>query len=294
MKSTIVIANPAAGRLSSIEELYDALDLLPDHVLHETREGEDPAKIARNAIEDGATTVIAAGGDGTLHAVVCGVEASRRDVTVGLIPLGTGNDLARTLQLPMDLESAVAVIANRHTRAIDLVHVDAPSGKRCCVNASAGGFAGIVDEKLQHNKTGWLGPLAYLGSALEALLEVPVYDFTLELDGNAPIHLTGCNIVVANGRSVAGGVVVAPEALVDDGCIDVAVFRATTPTELALMVPKLLAGTPLAPEQIFYARCSKLTVATSPAATFNSDGELIGEGPIHYDVRHRGLRFLAP
>ncbi|MBC7793305.1 MAG: diacylglycerol kinase family lipid kinase [Clostridia bacterium] len=293
MERIVIIANPSAGRAHSIEALLEELAVLPNHSFREVGKGESPTQVARNAIADGVKTIVAAGGDGTLHAVVCGI-ADLGSVTVGLIPLGTGNDLARSLHIPTDLASAVAVIAAGKTRAIDLIHVEADSGARWCVNASAGGFAGIVDEKLSHAKTGWLGPLAYFGSALEALRDIPEYRIELTLGDEVPLTLTGCNVVVANGRSVAGGVIVAPNAVLDDGLMDVAVFKATSAGELALLVPSLLAGVPVDPDRMFYARGRRVRVATTPPAPFNSDGELIGEGPVTYEVRPGALRMLVP
>lgn len=267
--------------------------MLPDHRLHEVQKGEDLGKVCADAIADGTEVVVAAGGDGTLHEVVCGVGDTKA-VTVGLIPLGTGNDLARSLHLPLDLPAAIAVIAAGRTREIDLVHVSSASGERWCVNASAGGFAGVVDEKLSHAKSGWLGPLAYFNAAVEALLDIPIFDLTLHVDDQPPFKMTGCNVVIGNGRSVAGGVVVAPDAVLDDGLVDVAIFRATKAADLALLVPKLMAGAHVDESQIYYVRCKRLTIESTPPAIFNSDGEIIGEGPVSYEVRHKGLRMLVP
>lgn len=291
---TVVITNPSAGRAHSLDELEQALAVLPDCTLRVVEKDEDPGVVVCNAIADGAERVVAAGGDGTIHAVVTGLEKASRAVEVGIIPLGTGNDLARTLAIPLDLPSAIAVIAAGKTRAIDTVRVTTAREERVCVNASAGGFAGLVDEKLENTKSGWLGPLAYLRSALSTLLEVPTYEFTLTADDHAPVTVTGCNLVVANGRSVAGGVVVAPRAVLDDGLVDVTVFKTTRPAELALLVPKLLAGTELDASQVHTLRCARLKVEASPAAPFNSDGELIGDSPVTYDVRHRGLTVIVP
>ena len=163
--------------------------------------------------------IVAAGGDGTLNEVVNGIAPWADRIEIGLVPLGTGNDFARTLALPNSIDDCLDILRMGQTRAIDLVRVTSDQ-IRYFVNVSAGGFSGTVNEKLTPEIKQTWGPLAYLRSAAEALPELRAYRTTVVLDEEPPLVVDLYNAIVANGRFVAGGTEVAPEAAVDDGLLD--------------------------------------------------------------------------
>jgi diacylglycerol kinase (ATP) len=212
---------------------------------------------------------------------------------VGLIPLGTGNDFGRSIGVPVDLEAAIEVIRAGETRAIDLVRVTSDE-VRYFVNVSAGGFSGLVDEKLTPEmKKSW-GPLAYLRSAAAAFPELRAYRTTLALDNAESITLDLYNVVVANGRYVAAGTQIAPGASIDDGLLDVILIQKRPATELALLLPQIALGTHLSSDAIVFRRAAKLTVNSKPGMWFNVDGELVGNEPARFEIMPGALRFLAP
>ena len=174
---------------------------------------------AKTALRKGYDMIVAAGGDGTLNEVVNGVREDASAVVLGLIPLGTGNDFARTLDLPTDIDQAIDLLLAGHTRAIDLVRVTSDV-RRYFVNVSTGGFSGLVDEKLTPAMKKTWGPLAYLRSAAAALPEFRAHRTTVSLDNAESLTLNLFGVVIANGRYVGGGMRIAPEASVDDGLLD--------------------------------------------------------------------------
>src|SRR5688572_13570890 len=147
--STCIIFNPKAGTAAQMEALREQIRARADWQLCET---SDPAHVRRatiSAAERRARTIVAAGGDGTIHAVVNAIIARRSDATLGVIPMGTGNDLARTLALPLDDPlAALALLDEGETRPIDLIRVRV--GKRVIfgVNCAAGGFTGQMNEAI--------------------------------------------------------------------------------------------------------------------------------------------------
>lgn len=293
MAKTCVILNPSAGSAGDLDDLTDRLGRLLDAEICVTTKPGSAARLARTAIRKGAELIVAAGGDGTLNGVINGVADKADAARVGLIPLGTGNDFARTLGIPTDLEAAIEVVRGGETRAIDLVRVTSDE-VRYFVNVSAGGFSGLVNEKLTPEmKKAW-GPLAYLRSAAAALPELRAYQTTIAFDNTESLMLDLYNVVVANGRYVAGGTLIAPEASIDDGMLDIILIQKRSAPELALLAASVALGTHLSNEAVVFRRAAKLTVNSKPGMWFNVDGELVGNEPARFEILPRALRFVVP
>ena len=140
MAKTFVIVNPAAGSVNDVDSLVKRIRNLPDAEVCITAKAGAAMQSTRTALRKGCEMVVAAGGDGTLNEVVNGLREDASAVVLGLIPLGTGNDFARTLGLPRDVDEAIALLRAGHTRAIDLVRVTSDE-MRYFVNVSTGGFS---------------------------------------------------------------------------------------------------------------------------------------------------------
>jgi diacylglycerol kinase (ATP) len=290
---TCVILNPLAGSVRDLDEVMRRIERLSDTEIHLTTKAGSAARIARTALRKECKMIVAAGGDGTLNEVINGIQENAGETCVGLIPLGTGNDFARTLGLPTDLDEALEVLRAGQTRAIDLVRVTSDE-VRYFINVSAGGFSGLVDEKLTPEmKKNW-GPLAYLRSAAAALPELRAYRTTLAFDETESLTLQLYNVVIANGRYVAGGRLIAPEASVDDGMLDIILIQERSAPELALLAAQVAMGAHLSSDAIVFRRAAKLTVNSKPGMWFNVDGELVGNEPARFEILPRALRFVVP
>src|SRR3954471_6905587 len=270
MARTCVILNPSAGSVRDPDELAERIGRLLDADVCLTSKPGSAARLARTAIRKGAGLIVAAGGDGTLNGVINGIAENAEDVRVGLIPLGTGNDFARTLGLPTDLEAAIEVVRSGETRAVDLVRVTSDK-VRYFINVSAGGFSGLVNEKLTPELKKTWGPLAYLRSAAAALPELRAYRTTLAFDNAESLTMELYNVVVANGRYVAGGTLIAPEASIDDGLLDVVLIPQNPAADLALVAAQVLVGSHLTSEGVVFRRAAKVAVRSTPGMWFNVD-----------------------
>jgi diacylglycerol kinase (ATP) len=289
---TLIVLNPDAGSVGNVDELVEKVRRIKDSELCVTTKQGDAENFSREAVDSGCDHIVAAGGDGTLNAVINGIGERISDVSVGLIPLGTGNDFARSLNLPKDVDASIELIERRQTRQIDLVRVTSDC-TRYFVNVSGGGFSGIVDEKLTPEmKTTW-GPLAYLRGAAEALPELCAYRTEMLLDDSEQMAMYLYNVILANGRYVAGGIPIAPEAVIDDGLLDIILIPERPAAQIALLMGQILLGEHLTNEALVFRRAAKLAVNSHPGMWFNVDGELVGNEPAVFEVMPRALRFVV-
>lgn len=289
---TCIILNPGAGSASDSEVLRGAVKRLGDITFKTTGAPGDATRFAREALVEGFDRIVAAGGDGTINEVVNGLSDDWGRATFGIIPMGTGNDFCRTIDSDKDPRVAVEALARGVTCACDVVCVESDQ-TRYFINVSAGGFSGLVNEQLTDDIKATWGPLAYLRSALAALPNLKDYRTTIQFDHEEPQHLVTYNIVVANARYVAGGVPIAPTALLDDGQVDVILVPAASLPRLATLVPQMLLGHHLDSPELIYRRASKIKIDSTPGMWFNADGELVGSEPATFTVLPRVLQVIV-
>ena len=290
---TCIICNPGAGSVDDTDAIRDQLEEFPSATVSFTREAGDASRLARAAVNNGCEAVIAAGGDGTLNEVINGLMPNADKVAVGLIPLGTGNDFSKMLDLPDSIPECIEALSTGTVRTIDVGRVIMGDKERYFINVSAGGFSGAVGEKMTPEiKQSW-GPLAYLRCAAEALPELCGYATEVVLDNVEPLTLNLCNIVIANARYVAGGTLIAPEASIDDGLLDIIIIPETAAGGLALIAAQIALGQHLTSEGVVFRRAAKVAVKSDPGMWFNVDGELIGNEPATFEILPRALQFLA-
>ena len=288
-----VILNPNAGSVTDHNGVRKQLESLNPLAVCTTGKAGHAAAFARRAVQQKCDYVIAAGGDGTLNEVINGIARHASDTRVGLLPLGTGNDFARSLKLPTTIEENIAILRAAQTRSIDLVRVRSDR-IRYFVNVSAGGFSGLVDEKLTPKMKRTWGPLAYVRSAAAALPELHAYRTTVQLADGEKLRLNLYNMIVANGTFVAGGLPVAPEADPGDGLLDVILIPKRSTAEMIVLAAQIILGNHLGSESVIFRRTQRLTVNSRPGMWFNADGELVGNEPATFEVLPHALQFVAP
>jgi diacylglycerol kinase (ATP) len=286
------IINPKAGSVTDLELLRKNIETLKPICIEVTRRPGDAKIYANQAIRRGCDYVVAAGGDGTLNEVVNGIARKAANVRLGLIPLGTGNDFARCLNLPSDVKENIALLRSGETIPIDLVCVRSDR-TRYFVNVSAGGFSGMVNEKLTPDIKRTWGPLAYVRSAAAAFPELRAYRTSIMLGEKETFSLDLYNVIIANGRFVAGGLPIAPEADPADGLLDVILIPERPKTETALLAAQILLGKHLPSDAVIFRRTTKLSIKSRPGMWFNVDGELVGNEPATFEVMPSALHFVA-
>jgi diacylglycerol kinase (ATP) len=289
---TWFIVNPNAGSVEDIAELEDRLGCMPGTTVRQTEDEGHAEKIAREAVHEGADLVVAVGGDGTLNEVVNGLADGFGRVRLGLLPLGTGNDFARSIGVPTYLEEALAVLAARETRPLDVAVATISGERRHFVNMAAGGFGGEVSEKAAEAKERW-GPLAYMRAAIGAVGELRGFMTTITLNSAETLHLETYNLVLSNGRYVAAGIPAAPQAVLDDGLLDVMIVPAATIPQIAVLVPQVLLGRHTGSDLLLFRKATRVEIECDPPISWNVDGELAGEGPARFEVLPRALEVVV-
>jgi diacylglycerol kinase (ATP) len=293
---TMLIINPTAAR-GKMRERWNAIEatLRAENFAFDFVFTERPwhaVELTRAALDAGCDLIVAVGGDGTLNEVINGIARRASKVCIGLVPLGTGNDFARSLGLPATVDENIDILLSAKTTPIDFVRVESDR-TRYFVNVSAGGFSGIVDEKLTPEIKHTWGPLAYIRSAAAALPELHAYRTDLVFDDEERLSVELYNVVIGNGRFVAGGLPIAPDADLSDGLLDVVVIPKRPATEMALLAAEILLGKHLSSNAIIFRRAKKIAVRSRPGMWFNVDGELVGNEPAVFQVVPRGLNFVV-
>lgn len=294
-----LIVNPVAGHEQAGAHLEPILEQLRsvaselDVVV--TEQDGDGARAAFDAAQLGFDHVFVAGGDGTLNEVLNGVgraEAFGR-VTLGLIPLGTGNDFAQALGLTKDVDRAVQVLLGSQSVVVDVGQMN----DVFFVNVSAGGFIAEVSEAVDSKLKSITGRLAYLLGGAPVLLDYEPVPATIELiEPEAPLPRLTVQLqmfAVCNSRLVGGGHAIAPYAMIDDGRLDVCVVEGMAPLEFLRLLAQVPSGQHVSDPRVFYGRARGIDLSFGRPLKVNTDGEVLELSSCRYRVLPGAARFLC-
>lgn len=288
-----LLTNPTAGKGRGARHRDAALARLRESgfVVRNLagRDADEAADLARACVADGVEALVVCGGDGLVHLGVQAVAGT--GVPLGLIPAGTGNDVARYLDLPRTDPVAAAdrVVASRR-RTIDL----ARSGDRWFVTVLAAGFDAIVNERA--NAMTWpRGQMRYNLATVAELRTFRPIPYVLELDhGSGPetVEHEAMLVAVGNGPSFGGGLRITEGALLDDGMLDVVVITRMSKTKLVRSYPRLFTGRIDGVAEYVHHRVKRVTVA-APGIVSYADGERFGPLPLTVECVPGALEVIA-
>jgi diacylglycerol kinase (ATP) len=269
----LLVTNPSSGSSGrhEREDLIDGLSALgPVEVIEPHPESLDE-QVRHAAL--GRDLVVSAGGDGTLNCTVNALGDRLGDLTFALVPLGTGNDLARTLGLA-DLDPIDVARSLSPDRVIPLdVGIASGAGvERLFVNACMGGFPVKVTESLDDDEKERLGAAAFIWGGAKALASLE--RSTVRVQGEVVPSCVAAG--VGNGRTCGGGIEVWPEADPGDGLLDACALPAEGPVDLAKLAAAVKLGRHQAMDGVVYHRSGSITIEAEPAIEINVDGELVG------------------
>ncbi|HUH08705.1 MAG TPA: diacylglycerol kinase family protein [Egibacteraceae bacterium] len=270
-----ILANPQAGGAEAAQ-LDDAAAVLSSAAAVTIHHADSPEALDDVLDQTQGATLVVAGGDGSLHAVVASLRSRGRESlaerALGLIPLGTGNDFARGVGVPLDPVEAALIARDGQPRALDLIVDDADGVVVNAVHAGLGAAAAETGERYKPA----LGALAYPLGALIAGVRESGYRMRIEIDGqvvhDGPALMAG----VMNGPSIGGGAMLCAHAQVDDGLLDVVIARGVGASERIAFGAALREGTHLQRDDVAHLRGVEATIAGDPMR-HDADGEISEE-----------------
>jgi YegS/Rv2252/BmrU family lipid kinase len=260
-----------------------------EHAL--TKEAGEEERLAAEAATRGVETIVAVGGDGTWSNVANGILKSGRPTRLGLIPGGTGCDLAKSLGIPRDPGGAADVVLGGKTRRIDAGRIE----ERYFLNIAGFGYDVAV---LEDSWTvTWLqGEPLYLYCALRQLRSFPGFSIQIAADGGQPERHEMLMLIVANARVFGGGFKIAPRADLGDGRLDVMAFRNMGLFARLGIMARLLRGTHAASSNVMASAASNLTLRFAEPPTYETDGEWnrAKSAEVRVETVAKALEVLAP
>jgi diacylglycerol kinase (ATP) len=296
-QKVFVVFNPSAGKEAQAAEVRAAVAshfTAPKWTseIYETtgKEGEDVAAICRAACARGATLVIAAGGDGTLVGVGNGLVNS--PVPLGILPLGTGNDLARILLIPLKLEEALDLLINDH----DVVEVDALKvGERHFFSNVSVGISPEVMNDTSSAEKKHLGRLAYIISMIKRSSIFQLQRYTLTLDGR-PRSVRAAEVMVSNTTLfVKPPALFGPPETLDDGQLEVYLVMAQTVGDYARLVWDLFRRPGKSAAKLSHlAATHTIRIEADHSHLVQADGEVIGHTPVEVKLVLKAIHVIMP
>jgi len=258
-----------------------------------TRDLDHARELAREAAANGET-IAALSGDG-LVGVLADTLRELPGAVLGVLPGGRGNDLARVLGIPTDPAGACRVIAQGVPRALDLGLVEPAGGgpARAFVGIASLGFDSDAN-RIANEAPPWLGGLVYAYGALRALLFWRPARFELELDGGERHTFSGYSVAAANSRAYGGGMYVAPDAMLDDGMLDVVATARVGKLRFLAHLPRVFKGTHVELPSVRVFRSSQVTISADRPFETYADGDPVGALPIRVRAVRGAVSVLTP
>ncbi|MDZ7789248.1 MAG: lipid kinase [Xanthomonadales bacterium] len=287
MASTLLITNP--GSRSGDGNIERAAERLREQGDVEIVRPEDPQSLPK-AIRERAGSfdrIVLGGGDGTVNlALDALIEANK---PVGLLPLGTANDLARSLEIPEKLDRAVDVILTGNTRRLDVARVNDVS----FINAIGIGMGPQMTREMDAESKSQLGVLAYLKGVMQILRHQRVFNARIKSEDRSR-EGEYIQITIANGINYGGGMTIADDAKLDDGRLDVLLVRKQSYLSLLGNVLRIRTGVPRASDTLSHWRCREISIETDAPMDVTADGEFLTETPVECTVIPSCLSVYAP
>ncbi len=306
----LVIVNPTSARGSTGATWARAASDLRTHFgafqVAWTERAGDGRRLARQAAREGRRFIIACGGDGTISEVANGIIEAGETAELGILPSGTGGDFRRTLRIPTNTRDAAAALRTGRTRRIDAgratyTNHDGETEQRFFLGVASVGMGSHVIERVKAEDAAWLpapatrllgGKLSFAAATLSATLNFEKPTVSLSLDDRAAHNLTITNLCIANARYFGGGMKIAPDALLDDGLLDVVAIGDLDRAKILTRAYRIYRGTHLSMAMVHHATARRITIRPTDendVVKVEVDGELVGRLPATFEVVPRAL-----
>ncbi|MEZ6128579.1 MAG: diacylglycerol kinase family lipid kinase [Planctomycetaceae bacterium] len=289
-----VIWNAHSGSAAENEHVLLSLANRRGVVVSQSKSADDAQRLAQAAALSGANMIVAAGGDGTVNSVAQGILQAKTETPLAILPLGTGNDFCRNMGIPIDPEQALQLLNHPRRRKVDVIRAETKTRTAHYINMATGGnTARYSDAVTEETKQFW-GPLAYLRGAVELLTALDTFHVRIAFEDEAPLEADVLNLFLANGKLSGGGLMVAPDAEMDDGLLDVIVVRDCSASDIATLAAQYALTDYRQHASITYRQTRKVTLSASPPLAITTDGDLLTDEPATLHVLPRALNVVVP
>ncbi len=286
-RPALLVANDHSRRGADVGPFIEALQRGGMRLRREPcRRREELSALIRSLREE-VGAVILAGGDGTMSAAAPALRDT--GLPLGILPLGTANDLARTLAIPTEAEGAAAVILAGYRRQLDLGCVNG----HLFFNVASLGLSVTITQRLTRVMKRRWGRLAYPIAAAAVILQARRFSATVSVDGR-DIEVKSMQVAVGTGRYYGGGMVVSDAATIDDGLLDVYSLEPRARWRLLWMARAFRDGEHESLEEVRTMRCRLLEVRTRRRRHVSADGEIITRTPARFTLLPRAVTVFAP
>ncbi|MFB4164310.1 diacylglycerol kinase family protein [Alteribacillus sp. JSM 102045] len=256
-------------------------------------EGPQHAReIVKDLVKENVKSIIVVGGDGTIHEVAN--ELAYKNISLGIIPAGSGNDFARCLGVPMNYLKALERIIANQTKQVDLLHL----GQRYCLTVTGIGLDGQVAKNVNNGaykkflNQFRLGGLSYVISLLETLRDYNPTNVHITIDGKDMTFSKVWLVAVANAPNYGGGIMICPDASYDDGFLNLCIVHGIKKWELLRLFPKAYRGKHTTEKHVTFLQGKEVQVISGTPIMVHSDGEQMIESPIHIRIEKDALRVV--
>lgn len=286
-RALLLVNHHARQGQKRLPEVKRTLEQLGLNLIEESTEQPQQLYDVIKRYQHEVDLVIVGGGDGTLNAAVDALVETQ--LTLGILPLGTANDLARTLGIPNSLPDACKIIANGKVRRIDLGSVN---GKHFFNVASCGLSVKITQRLTKKAKRRW-GIFAYLITALQVIWESRPFSAEIRMNDQS-IRVKTVQIAVGNGRYYGGGMAVVPDATIDDQRLDLYSLEIERWWQIIPLLPAMRQGRHIHSQSVRAFSGQEIEVYTRKPRPINTDGEITTYTPAHFRVIPNALSVLVP
>ena len=285
-----IIINPVGGKGESAKALEKVTSLLDskgvEYEVHKTERVNHAAEIARELSKAPGTDIIAMGGDGSFHEVLCGIE-NFENVTLGLIACGSGNDFIKRSGHPKDVNEALEVILAGKTGYVDFMDL----GTTRCLNVAGGGMD--VDVLLKYYTYKKLkGSAAYNAALMYTLLHTRFHKLRITANGRTEdksVFMIG----VGNGAYIGGGLPICPNAVTDDGLLDIVICNEIKKRKIPALLLKFLKGKHVEDSAVEELRAEEVKIEALDDSKFELDGEIIDDRELNIRVVKNTLKMFV-
>lgn len=288
---TLVILNPASakGRTVEIREEIESefKKIKLDYKIHVSKNLQDIIGVTKNNLNKDFSNFIAVGGDGTIHYMANILAGTEKNL--GIIPAGSGNDIAVNLALPFDIKTCCRAIKKGVTKRLDLGLIN---NKHYYLCIAGSGFDSEVNDLANNTRFPVKGPLKYSYSVYKTLITFKSKMFLINCN-NEERKIFGMMVAASNLPSYGGGMKITPDADPEDGLLDICIIKRMSKIHFVKVFPKVYEGTHVGDEKVEIFRTSSLTMDSEYPFSVFADGEYICKLPATFKVASKKLRFIV-